>query len=655
MCTTCYEYSNNSRILNQLQTSFKPKSLYNEKLFNIFIVSINTTVISSSIIGALRRFKIYLEYNEIPEIKSWIDIYTLSEIAELRRSKTGRACPFIRLGHQMAKQELLPQKKSHYEYYLNLKSLGQHRNLVEEYLKQLKTKSFSNQLRRLRLISNYHLCCDLISEFHDPIKFFSEIKSRSASVAYQRQYWVVLNSFYSYLQATNKIAHNPFSELTIESKIDTCKSCKKTRAIVRRNLCHQCIDHQSAAPKISEIESKFSSATLYNDYLFKLYLKYIRRYHLNYDIVRQTQKLSEFLSKNSIAPIINWNQIHELKKQFPIRNVGPSGGYAVLKIARMLEELGVINHRELDFSVTNQNLMDDLPENLKPYLVQFINKQKDLQKTESTIRLYLINIRNLMQWRAAQNQKDLFTLSKLEAQNYVLTMNIDQRIVFRLRYFFGWAQHQRLIITNPFPAKLYSKNQNKIRIISPESTTQLIKFIKNINSDPEQAFLLSLIIFWGLDTKELTFSTIDDTEGALKINIFQKPFSYGRQHQRPSKQLQLPTEPEWFRKLQIRFLTKWREHYLKTTKTFPIKQLCLPYNFRYNRPLSTFHIRKRIYKATQAAIGEDIPIRILRQTCGALHVVGNDGFALTQLGWSQKTSFRYTWCDREYFTSENPK
>jgi hypothetical protein len=71
---------------------------------------------------------------------------------------------------------------------------------------------------------------------------------------------------------------------------------------------------------------------------------------------------------------------------------------------------------------------------------------------------------------------------------------------------------------------------------------------------------------------------------------------------------------------------------------------------RFVRPLTQSTVLNRVYEGTISAIGERIPIKVLRQTCGHLHTYQNDASILSRLGWSTNCCFDYTWVPRTYFS-----
>ena len=159
-------------------------------------------------------------------------------------------------------------------------------------------------------------------------------------------------------------------------------------------------------------------------------------------------------------------------------------------------------------------------------------------------------------------------------------------------------------------------------------------------------------MFYGFKTEDLLHGTIDPDGEVLAISLRRRRRTCGRHYHNRNQILRLPQKPRWFADLQDRFLDGWQSAYARTKATFPAKRLLLRRNGHSPRPLSEQIVLRRVYEATDAAIGRRVPPNVLRQTCGHLHTKNGDASLLTILGWSPQFSFQYTWLPRELHASE---
>ena len=181
-----------------------------------------------------------------------------------------------------------------------------------------------------------------------------------------------------------------------------------------------------------------------------------------------------------------------------------------------------------------------------------------------------------------------------------------------------------------------------------------MRFMHDSTSDPEGAFLLSLILFYGLTTQELQTAILKTCDDHLIICFDRPPRSYGRHFYNREEALKLPKTPIWFAELQRRFYDLWLKRYAPTKKTQLCRRLLLPEHKLHTRPICDRTLNKRIYKATMAATDTCITSRVLRQTCGHLYSKNQDGSLLSKLGWSPQFAFHYTWLPRKIDTGHNP-
>ncbi|OFZ36645.1 MAG: hypothetical protein A2504_05980 [Bdellovibrionales bacterium RIFOXYD12_FULL_39_22] len=131
--------------------------------------------------------------------------------------------------------------------------------------------------------------------------------------------------------------------------------------------------------------------------------------------------------------------------------------------------------------------------------------------------------------------------------------------------------------------------------------------------------VLALILYWGLSGPELRCSTIEIIDGLIQIQLYRRKLSYGHKNYQRVEILKLPSNPNWIRDLQKRFITQWEDKYKRAQKSFPCQLLLLTKNLSSNRPIGVEALRVIIYKGTLEATNEKIPPSVLRRTSGHIY------------------------------------
>ena len=651
LCLNCYDGYINSRLLSDLTANFSPVSEYNRVVFDLYVASLKEVVCLGRLIQVAERFKVYLEKHPLPELVEWLQIIGLSEQVNIRYAQTGQFCPIIRVARHLSERKQLPSIKGYIELSSNLKEFGDSKSLLQEYFYTLDHLTISSKLTQFRTLLAYHQNYGILPINPESVRSHFEFLDRKLpTLSKKNQQFSALRNFYEWLTLKKLATENPGNGLHFIPQKIVCRECGEVRSHLNHNLCPACHLNIVVGKKLATLEGLFQAASPYNEYLFKLYVKYLRRYHLNYAHTHHSRKMAEFLSSTPVAPVKTWSQIIELNSLVPNENVFGIGGNGFIKIGRMLEELGVLEHRELDRSFGIDRTLKRFDGNLRKNVDQFLQCLRQNKIAEVTIRSYLRGIEGLSSWYCAKyGSNDILTASRKTLENFVDSTSPTEQQLEMVKIFFKWAKRRRLSVQNPIQHIKRSKRAEQMKILPPEKIKKLVRFIKDEKSDPEYAFFLALALYWGFTAKDFAFSTLDDNGETLGIHVFQQKLTAGVRTHKPNI-ITLPSNPVWFLKLQKRFQASWRRHYEKTTKTFPAKRLCLPNNHGHNRPLATFTIRNRIAKATLAATGETILLKTLRTTCATLHIHGTDGSLLTTLGWSKQTAYKYTWCPREYVT-----
>jgi hypothetical protein len=258
-------------------------------------------------------------------------------------------------------------------------------------------------------------------------------------------------------------------------------------------------------------------------------------------------------------------------------------------------------------------------------------------------------------------ERDFFTVNVIHTEaylNFLQTQGYPLKSIRSthaiLNRFYRFAVHEKWTLINPFEKIQMNREAESLTVCSEETVRNLFTYLKSEHSNPEHAFLISLVLFFGLTTQDLMHATVStQNQSALMITLRRTPRTKGRRYYNREQVLTLPQSPLWFLRLQKRFFKDWCKHHHRIKQTFPRASLLLPYNDRSNRPLRGDAIRERVYQATVEAVGYPICIRVLRQTCGHLHSRHEDASLLTRLGWSQAWAFHYTWLPRKYHFTQD--
>ena len=449
-----------------------------------------------------------------------------------------------------------------------------------------------------------------------------------------------------------------------------CARCCAYRKLYVSDLCYGCYQDDCVKNHLEEVIRDFvSSVSEYNNHLFQLFITYTQRYRLTYSHLKTAKNLLHILKQNPIPTIQSWQHIYQLAKKYPLKSRlrgrnNRDNGCAWIQIGWMLQELGILEIRSDEYEHRIPNLIKDMDFGTSNQVLQFLSNLKKKGCTDSTLYRYLTIFRSLHCWLLERaSSETLWTANSLSIECYFdfLFRNKSKQntlATFRIiACFYSWAKQKKLILIDPTENIQFSRAAEKILICSKTEFTQLCAFIKSRDSDPDQALALLLILFYGFTPRDLAQASLEPSNNRLKIILERKPRSRGRRYHNREQVLELPSQPDWLPQLKLRFQKKWQMRYSKILlkSSFPRTPLFLHPHCESNRNLSSDSLQILIAKATTVATGNPIPPRVLKQTCGHIHVRGNDASILSQLGWSPSFAFHYTWLPRvQYRSSKAP-
>jgi len=443
-----------------------------------------------------------------------------------------------------------------------------------------------------------------------------------------------------------------------------CTHCLAYRKLYVSGRCYLCYQDDLIRRRLSTIQLR-NPACEYNQYLFDLYLSYLKRHRMSYDHLKPTLGLIRYLEQTPLTPIHSWSDIYKLSKSKPLtRSPGKDvhdNGCAWMKIGYMLLELGVLGSRSDEYKHRIDVLLEDFNSETAERISTFARLLKKSGRTEGSIFNSISELRSLNHWLSELDPPETLLLAGVSSLECYFDIICGMRsyssvvvVLRRIRAFYHFAQQSYWILQDPTQNICPSRASQKLVICSKTQFEQLNVFLRNPNSNPEQALLIILILFYGFTTADLSGSSLDrapKTQGQIKIILPRRPRSRGRRYYNREQILELPLDPPWLKNLTERFCERWRAHFakIKPRTTFPRSPLFLDSKFLHNRNVSCDHIRSLIKKATAYATGTEISPRVLRQTCGHVMTRGDDASVLGHLGWSPQFAFHYTWLPRVLF------
>ena len=367
--------------------------------------------------------------------------------------------------------------------------------------------------------------------------------------------------------------------------------------------------------------------------------------------------MSCILSSDPIPTIANWLDIIKLSRHYSIyQKTSKLHGCPFKKIGMMMIELGILLPREEDYNQAITHMLDAIT---TVEVVQFVEQLSRTNRAPNSILHYLRSIKRLESFVWDEFHLDsLFLIKNYHIDYYyrstlftVLSSANRRKQHFEINNFYRWARGMGFLKENPLNGQIFNRQAIKINICSESQYLQLRKYIQHKESNPEYAFYLSLLLFYGFKTEDIAKSQLNIIGGNVGIKLRRKKLTRGKKYYCRKEILILPDRPVWFKQLQQRFLSAWEKNYTLVKKSFPQTPLVLPRSHISNRFASTDTLRIRIKEATIDAAGAPIPAKVLRQTCGHLYTTKGDASILSTMGWSEQFSFHYTWLPRQYYIS----
>ena len=170
-----------------------------------------------------------------------------------------------------------------------------------------------------------------------------------------------------------------------------CSNCPLQGKIIKDGLCYSCYQDRRVSLLLDVIIRNFKPITKYNNYLFELYIIYIKRYRLSYSIKNQAKYLANCFEKTTFNTIKSWHQVYCFSDAYVIYQPNSTvKGCAFIKIGKMLQELGVLPPPEDEYDRQIAFQLDHFE--TKETIQLFVNDLEKIDTAKRTIIKYLYTL-----------------------------------------------------------------------------------------------------------------------------------------------------------------------------------------------------------------------------------------------------------------------
>ena len=639
----------------------RPLTPYNQELFDIYLGKVLSGYVKNQEPSIARRLKNTLETVRIEPISSWEDIYNLSSKYKIYYNNSkglNHGCPFHRLRQELAKEHGLPERKYQpvgaIEKYIE-QFEPQDKKIIEAYIQSKKKthKLKTSTVRHLRCINQFYKWNGRSSLCESSNQVGPYLRSiDSLSVGHYADYHQSLRSFFKWLFDNQYIGSNPFDSLSPKTVKKKCSSCHDVKSFkTNSNTCERCLLIKKNGQVVERVSKSYQIKFSYNQELWSLYAKYLDRFIIKNHHQKVSLGYRHYLSMHTVPTIKNWQDVKDLSIKFEDFMDGLfKGGCPFGKTAFMLVELGVLPTREEDHSVSYHNHLKSLDDDFLPVARKYFQTLLKSKRTIYTCANYCRIFRDLQTWLEDHHGlSNVLNFTEAMAKEYLIQNKPSHEMLSVLKKFYSWAKRHRYIFSNPFDQFELRSANRALLICSNDQIKKIIKYIKSNESDPERAFILALIFYWGLNNRELRYSTIEIEDGQVIVHLYRPNLSWGYKSYNRHQVLKISKSPRWLWLLQNRFISQWQIKYQKVEKSFPQKLLLFTKNLKSSRPIGSEVFLIRVHKATLEATGEKIPPSVIRRTSGHIYSLRGEASILTYLGWSRDYASDFVWRQRRLF------
>lgn len=666
LCRRCYTKKINRRVLDRLEVAFKPLTENNKFIFTKYLESTRERLVTDADVALAGKFSLHLSLYAVKPLISWAAVLETSKSVGLhyvRNPPTG--CPILQVGRKLQSLGLIPKltdekilERSH-----TFKALQEPlRSWVQEYFADItNTQPACYGLASIAIIRRW---ADFLSDKsfadsneEDAQKFIALLPAHGLEQAGNliRR----MKAFYQWLIARSYININPFRSLEYPKVRRLCSKCKKQRSFLHQgDICGHCSSHARYLKELKTVEVQCGALPEYSRDIFKLFLKHVRRLHVQVSHKNEAWLFLKFLqSKNEITHLKSWSAVEAMSLELAsfAKASAPKlrrRGCAFLKAGVILQELGVLPIREEVYDLGVERRFVGLEKNVLAAFVRYAAMMREKRRNEKSVLAVISALRSLHDWLLLYPKVDLWSASEQMARDYLVFLGGGKmRIRQPLDRFYRWAKLERYALANPFENIVIGTPRYSLKVCSPEQVAHLEKFVRSVRSNPESAMILMLIFYFGLKIKEMAYATIEFEDQNIKIILHRTRLTYGNSRYNRDQVLVLPSGPPWLAALQKRFRSQWQEKFKIIRSDLPRQPLILDPRARHNRPMVTLSVRKIYYKSINAAVGLRVPPNVLRRAGADLFSQQGATGSLQCMGWYKAYAFNFTWMPRQFFRS----
>jgi integrase len=204
----------------------------------------------------------------------------------------------------------------------------------------------------------------------------------------------------------------------------------------------------------------------------------------------------------------------------------------------MLQELAVLPPREDEQDHRIAAALDCFPTALRSHVESYMTRLTACGRTGKTLVNQLRHLRRFFGWlsrlypdcsfEAASRAKVEEFLDFIRSSGYAPSMVRDNYMA--LRRFYDWLVYKRRVFANPCTIPPPPPRPRRVVVCSDDQIEKLFAYVRRRESDPEGAFLLALILFFGLTTDDLIHARIGTGNTTLQLILHRRPRSCGRHY-----------------------------------------------------------------------------------------------------------------------------
>lgn len=651
-------------MLDRLEVELKPMTEKNRIVFSKYLESVRKRLVTGPDLVTAKKFVEYLYRHEIGPLNSWSDIFEASKQVNIRYSYNKPRCPILQIGRFLERKGAIAPLKSDKSFCrsrvsarLNTKTQA----LVEEYfIKITKIRSARYGLFTIAVVRRFETSLNAKSLFdatEDDAREFIAKRPRE-SLSQSGNFIRHMKVFYNWLAEQNPDQVNPFENLDAPKTKRLCPGCGEEKKFINRGgICSQCYSKKHSANRLVEIapwELEGDKLREYNRDIFKLYLRYISRHHLDAMVIKDTALFFSFLQyKIDLPTIQSWAVVLELAselKKFTAKKSTFKRGCPFIKVAHVLQELCILPIREEAYCFKTAARINALTENLVMPAHRYVELLRKTKRSEKTINIVVQGLTKYHDWLKLNGNTDFFTASETMLRNYLLSCKTDVNTANQiLNKFYSWAKTERYTLSNPLENIPRPTKKGLIRVCSSEQIAQVEKFIKSPTSDPESAMILALVFYWGVKCKELRLASVEFENHNLTVIFHRGTLSYNNRKYRRNQTLRLPMEPIWLRLLQKRFEKIWQDKFKQVRRDLPRQPLILHSRRHHTRAMHSLSVGRIYYRSIKSATNVKIPLNVLRRSGADMYSKQNGAAILERMGWSKTSAFNFIWKPRQLF------